>query len=190
MKHPKSIRAKSIAALSLLLSVASGNLANAYGDTRQPEVPVGLTVPAGNKVSFHAYAEGVQIYKATPSRDDPTKLVWTFAAPEAVLFDTDGVIVGIHYAYAGPTYPAWESESGSKVVATRTVPPVVVDPTAIAWLRLDMVQTIGPGIFNRTTFIQRVNTTGGLAPVAPPTYLGQEARIPYTAEYYFFRAEL
>jgi len=99
-------------------------------------------------------------------------------------------VVGIHYAFAGPTRPAWESASGSRVVAARTVAPVTVDTNAIPWLVLNAVpeNTIGPGIFERTTYIQRVNTTGGLAPSSPPTALGQEARVPYTAEYYFYRA--
>jgi hypothetical protein len=182
------MKTKSIAVLSILLSLATAGVAMAHGDQRAPDVPEGLVVPDGNRVYFHAYALGVQIYTATVSPNDPTKLVWTFAGPEALLFDADGVIVGIHYAYAGPTRPAWESNSGSRVVAARTVPPVTVDATAIPWLRLDMVQAEGPGIFKRATFIQRVNTTGGLAPSTPPTYVGQEARVAYTAEYFFFRA--
>jgi hypothetical protein len=35
-----------------------------------------------------------------------------------------------------------------------------------------------------------VNTTGGLAPSAPPAQAGEEARVPYTAEYYFYREEI
>jgi uncharacterized protein DUF3455 len=159
-------------------------------DKRAPDVPSSLVVPAGNKVSFHVYAVGVQIYRATASTNSPTGFVWTFQAPEAVLFDADDNVVGIHYAFAGPTRPAWESESGSRVVGARTVPPVTVDPTAIPWLILSAVpeSTIGPGIFARTTYIQRVNTAGGLAPAAAPTQLGQEARVPYTTEYFFYRA--
>src|SRR5262245_14480383 len=55
-----------------------------------------LQVPAGNKVVFHAYAEGVQIY-----RWDGTN--WIFVAPEATLYADAGHhgVVGTHYA--GPT---------------------------------------------------------------------------------------
>jgi hypothetical protein len=150
-------------------------------DNRGPEVPNGLAVPEGQKVSFHAYAIGVQIYVATPSPADPTKFVWTFRAPEAVLFDNEGAAVGIHYA--GPT---WETESGSRVVGARMAG-ATVDATAIPWLLLRAVSTQGPGVLERTTYIQRVNTVGGLAPAAPPTQAGEEARVPYTADYYFFR---
>jgi len=167
----------------LACSTQAGN------DNRAPDVPSSLQVPAGNKVSFHAYAVGVQIYTATRSTNSPTGFAWTFTGPEAVLFDSDGNVVGIHYAFAGPTRPAWETESGSRVVGIRTVAPVTVDANAIPWLILsaDSVNTTGPGVLERTTYIQRVNTTGGLAPGNAPTALGQQVQVPYTAEYFFYR---
>ena len=64
-------------------------------DNRAPAVPPSLEVPEGNKVSFHAYAVGVQIYHATASTNSPTGFVWTFTAPEAVLYDADGNVVGV-----------------------------------------------------------------------------------------------
>ena len=195
-KHSKSrftqaltVTLSSVAAL--LLGCASSARANPGNDNRAPSVPPSLVVPDGNKVSFHAYAVGVQIYGATASTNSPTGFAWTFRGPEAVLFDSDGNVVGMHYAFTGPTRPAWESESGSRVVGARTVPPVTVDANAVPWLILSAVSTdtIGPGIFARTTYVQRVNTVGGLAPVTPPTQLGQEARAPYTAEYFFYREQ-
>jgi uncharacterized protein DUF3455 len=182
---------KSIIRLNILFALALPALCGAT-DNRAPELPpiaASLAVAEGNKVHFHAYAVGVQIYIATPSAADPTQFVWTFTAPEAVLFDADGDTVGIHYAYAGPTRPAWETESGSLVVGARTVPPVTVTPGAIPWLIINAIQATGPGVLDGTTYIQRVNTTGGVAPGAAPTQAGQEARVPYTAEYYFYRAK-
>ena len=103
-------------------------------------------------------------------------------APEAVLFDADRDIVGIHYA--GPT---WESESGSKVVGARVASAPSVSANSIPQLLLKAVSAEGPGIFARTTYIQRVNTRGGTAPAAPGDTIGQEARVAYTAEYFFYR---
>src|SRR5688572_4874006 len=183
------MKTNTIAILAILLSTASAAFADSYHGRRAPDVPYTLQVRDGYKISFHAYASGVQIYTATASATDPTKLTWEFTGPEAVLFDSDGEVVGSHYAYAGPTRPAWESGSGSIVVGSRTVPPVSVDSTAIPWLVLDGIYSAGPGIFKDTLFIQRINTTGGLAPSTPPTQVGQEIRIPYTAEYIFYRAE-
>lgn len=146
-------------------------------DNRAPDVPANLKVPEGNRVQFHVFAEGVQIYVWTGA-------TWMFQAPEAVLFaSSDRGMVGTHYA--GPT---WESTSGSTVVGQRLAGSTV-DPAAIPWLLLQAGTTEGPGIFARTTYIQRVNTAGGLAPADPGTSTGQEARVSYTAEYYFYRAQ-
>ncbi len=173
--------------LGLLLSLAVAFPAHVHAKNHLPGIPETLQVPGGSKLSSRAYAVGVQIYVATVSPSDPAKLVWTFTGPEANLFDADGEYIGFHYAYAGPTRPAWQSESGSLVVAARYVPAVVVDPAAIPWLRLDAVLASGPGIFKRAAYVLRVNTTGGLAPATAPMFIGQEVRVPYTAEYLFFR---
>ena len=45
------------------------------------------------------------------------------------------------------------------------------------------------GIFSKVTYIQRVNTVGGLAPVEAGLIDGETRQVPYTAEYYFYRAE-
>jgi hypothetical protein len=74
------------------------------------------------------------------------------------------------------------------VVGAVDAPPVTVDRNAIPWLRLRAAHTEGPGIFADTTFIQRVNTTGGKAPSVNGTFVGQVARVPYTADYFFYRA--
>ena len=168
--------ALSLLALTLFAPVQASNV----HDQRAPEVPDNLKVPAGNKVHFHVFAIGVQIYVWTVT---PTVASWMFRAPEAVLFaSSDGGVVGTHYA--GPT---WESNSGSTVVGQRLAGSTV--PNAIPWLLLQAKTTEGPGIFARTTYIQRVNTAGGLAPFDPGTSMGQEARVFYTAEYYFYRAQ-
>jgi hypothetical protein len=49
------------------------------------------------------------------------------------------------------------------------------------------LSTEGPGVFADTTFIQRVNTIGGKSPKANGAFIGQVARVPYTADYFFYR---
>jgi hypothetical protein len=39
----------------------------------------------------------------------------------------------------------------------------------------------------KNTFIQRVNTVGGKAPADPGDFEGEVVRVPYAAEYYFYR---
>jgi len=165
----------------LLCAIACSTPIAPGRDNRAPDVPAALSAGYTNKVSFHGYAAGFQIYVATPSATSPTGFSWTFKAPEAILYDNDSTVVAIHYA--GPT---WESNSGCKVIGTR-VSGVTVDTNAIPWLLLRATASQGPGIFEHTTYIQRVNTSGGLAPSAAPTNSNQEARVPYTADYYFYR---
>jgi len=181
-----TMRIKRVFSLVVFLTVAGIALASipaarAGDNSRPPDLPSPLCnevqVPSGNNVAFHVYARGTQIYRWNGT--------WVFVAPSAMLFadaDYHGQ-VGIHYA--GPT---WESNSGSKVVAARLVG-CAPDATAIPWLKLQTVSTNGPGIFSSITYIQRVNTTGGLAPTAPGSAIGEAVEVPYTAEYYFYRAD-
>ena len=148
-----------------------------------PELPAqcsSIQVEAGNTLAFHAYARGVQIYIWNGT-------AWVFDAPRAGLFAEANYFGEVGSHYRGPT---WESKSGSKVLAARVLGTgCTPDSTAIAWLLLKKVSANGPGIFANTTFIQRVNTTGGLAPTAPGSSVGEVQEVPYTAEYYFYRAE-
>ena len=120
----------------------------------------------------------MQIYKWSATASS-----WVFQAPSAVLFHGEGHVVGIHYA--GPT---WQSTDGSSVVGTK-IGAVTVDPTAIPWLLLSAKTTTGPGIFADVTFIQRIETKGGLAPATPGTFDGEMALAPYSAEYLFYHAQ-
>lgn len=170
-------RAIKLTVAALLLLAAGAPLgAKPDGDGRAPDLDEypNLQVPDGHKVAFYAYAEGVQVYRWNGTN-------WAFVGPEAILYDNDDNVVGVHYAG-----PVWESNSGSKVrgaVVARATP----DADAIPWLLLGAVETAGPGVFRNVTYIQRVNTTGGLAPAEPGAFAGEVARVPYTADYYFYR---
>ena len=164
-----------------LIVLSSTGIASDDENKQAPELPPGcgaILVQAGNKVSFHTYALGVQIYRWNGTS-------WDFVAPSAKLFADSGFRGSVGDHYAGPT---WESNSGSKVVARR-VDGCSPNTSAIPWLLLQAVTTDGKGIFANTTFIHRVNTVGGLAPAEPGIFVGVEQKVPYIAEYYFYRAE-
>ena len=166
----------------LLLPVVS----YAHGDrqeNRPPKVPSNLQVPADNQLLFRAAGVGVQIYVWTVNPTNATLSSWVFKAPHAVLFHREECVVGIHFA--GPT---WQANDGSKVVGAR-VAASTVDSNAIPWLLLQAASTGGVGILADTTYIQRVNTVGGLAPSTPGKNAGEEVLVPYIADYYFYRAE-
>lgn len=137
-----------------------------------------LNVPAGHRISAHLYALDVQIYRWNGTS-------WVFVAPDATLYADQcyNGEVGTHYA--GPT---WEAQDGSKVVATKGADCTPIRG-AIPWLRLDAVTSSAHGRFAGVTHVQRVSTIGGTAPATAGTFVGDEARVPDTAEYYFYRAQ-
>jgi hypothetical protein len=133
-----------------------------------------LVAPVGSTLVLHAFGVGVQIYHWNGAS-------WGVAVPSATLYADAGEhgVVATHFA--GPT---WQSNSGGTVVGTvanRCIP----DPASIAWLSLTAVPE-GAGVFAKVTFIQRLNTVGGNPPATAGTVIGQEARIPYTADYLFY----
>jgi hypothetical protein len=67
---------------------------------------------------------------------------------------------------------------------------------AIDCLLLQVIGTAegptGGKSLTKTTFIQRLNTNGGSAPAtgcALPGDVGKQALVPYSADYFFFRAD-
>jgi len=156
-----------------------------------PNVPAEIAVPEGNKLIFHCYASGVQIYQVTESSTNPGQYVWTLIAPSATLYNNQNFTKQVGTHYAGPT---WESKFGTKksqyVIGTK-INSVTVDPTAVGWLLLQAVPNSDPNYFSSVTYIHRLYTTGGLAPTTGATAenLGIQQSVPYTAEYYFYAAE-
>jgi hypothetical protein len=145
-----------------------------------PVVPSRIQVEDGNKVFLVGHAVGVQIYSCNG-------VAWGFVAPRANLYDNHGKLIITHFG--GPT---WQAMDGSRVVG-QVVDFVTVDPTAIPWVLLSAASTAAGPDGDRlvaTTFIQRIATTGGLAPPAAEcnaTAAGTVAEVPYTADYYFWK---
>jgi len=188
MAHPSRItigqRARTLVAALALVALAPG-LAHAAPPV-PPSVPAAIQVPAGNVAYLVGHATGTQNYTCQRASNG---FAWTLVAPAATLVDDGGKQIMTHYA--GPT---WEATDGSKVVGTR-VDGVTVSPSAIPWLLLKAKSTTaGPDGGDRltaTTYIQRVNTTGGLAPTngCNAANLGEARNVQYTSDYYFFRAK-
>ena len=65
---------------------------------------------------------------------------------------------------------------------------ITADPTAIPELLLKAVSHSGDGRMSGVTYVQRLDTVGGLAPTAGCDTAGATARVDYTATYYFYAA--
>jgi hypothetical protein len=147
-----------------------------------------------------ARGEGTQNYVCLPSA---TGVSWTFFGPQATLFDEKGGQVMTHFLSGNPDEAAmpraaWQHSRDTSTVWAMSIASSVdadfVAPGAIPWLLLRVVGTqYGPGWGDRlarTTFIQRVNTAGGVAPAqgcAAAADIGKKALVPYTTDYVFYR---
>ena len=167
------------AALPLLLaSCASAPTAVSVPDKLKPR--------GSEKLAQIVPAEGVQIYECRAKADGSGAPDWAFVGPEADLFDSHRKKIGKHYAG-----PHWESADGSKIVAKVSESAPAPEAGAIPWLLLAS-KSVGPrGSFSEITSIQRVNTKGGVAPKGgcSQASIGTMSRVPYTADYYFLRAQ-
>jgi hypothetical protein len=134
-----------------------------------------LAAPVGSMLVLRAFAIGVQIYRWNGAS-------WGFAGPSATLYADAGGQGQLATHFVGPT---WQSNSGGKVVGT-VADRCTRDAASIPWLSLTAVSD-GPGVFAQVAFIQRLNTVGGNAPSTPGSAVGEEARVPYTADYLFYK---
>lgn len=137
--------------------------------------------PAGEIPLMTVAAHGVQIYECrAASGESPA---WTFVAPEADLFDTEGQRIGKHGAG-----PFWQHEDGSRFTGTLRAKADAPQPRAIPWLLLS-ARAQGPeGKFSRVSSVQRLNTADGQAPAngCDSTALGKRAQMRYRADYVLF----
>jgi hypothetical protein len=148
-----------------------------------PQTPDNLKVPAGQVLQLKGSAKGVQIYECKAKTGNTNQFEWTLKAPEADLFDDQNKKIIKHYS--GPT---WEALDGSKVIGTVKAKADAPKTSAIPWLLLQAKSNQGNGSLSKVTYIQRVETVGGKAPslVCNQTRANTEARVDYTADYFFY----
>jgi hypothetical protein len=150
-----------------------------------PDVPDAIAVPEGNKVAFVGHAMGVQIYEC--ATDPSASAGWRLRAPRAELFDDHGLLA-MHFGgvdFGMPAGPYWESvRDGSSVHGGNAVSSP--NPGNIPLLRLDALDVTGTGIFSDVTFIQRLETVGGVAPTGACASPQARTEVAYSADYYFY----
>ncbi|MFN8468404.1 MAG: DUF3455 domain-containing protein [Caldilineaceae bacterium] len=190
-----------IAALAFAFTAMLPHPAHA-GQVTAPPVPPNIQVPAGNEPFLVGHAVGTQNYVCLPSSSGVAFKLFT---PQATLFQDNAKQIGTHFfspnpAENGTIRATWQDSLDTSAVWGEVKPGNAssdanyVQPGAIPWLLVTVVGsqdgTIGRNLLTGTRFIQRVNTTGGLAPstgCASPADIGTQAFVPYTADYYFFR---
>lgn len=202
--HPvrrTSLRTLRFAALLAVAASLPAAADRGPGCPTPPPVPANLEVPAGHRPYLAVHATGTQNYVCLPGASS-TGLVWTFYGPQATGFDRREEQVITHFLSANPVEggtarPVWQHSRDTSAVWARPIAsstdPDYVEPGAVAWLLLEAVGTEdGPNGGRRltpTTYIQRVETSGGVAPADGCTTLGAKLFVPYETDYFFFRAE-
>lgn len=211
----KTARARTIFAAMLVLACAFITAAHAAGPSiPSPITPDSITPPAGNSAFLVGHAQGSQGYVCLPAADGTPSWTVNSARPEATLFsDVLGssfqIITHFTSINLNPNngLPAplsgnatWQSSlDSSRVWAAATGTPVIAGTDAscpnsgsIPCLLLQSVGNLkgptGGKLLANVTFVQRLNTDGGSAPTTACT-VGQTQLQPYTADYFFFRAD-
>jgi hypothetical protein len=163
-------------------------------------------VEDGNEAFFVGHAIGTQNYVCVPC--DITKagcpstgVVFALFTPQATLFNDQFEQQTTHFfspnPFEGGTIRAtWEHSRDTSTVWAKLVAGATVREDSIDWLTLkvkDVGAQAGPtggDKLTKTTFIQRLNTFGGLAPktgCSTTADIGTKAFSPYTADYFFFK---
>jgi len=143
----------------------------------EPLVPA----PQGAPLLLEVMADGVQVYSCEPKGQG---FEWTFKAPEANLFDQQGVQIGAHFA--GPTWKLSDATIVGEVVSRADAPA----SGALPWLLLKTKSHDGAGPVAATAFVRRAETKGGVAPTTgcDAAHRDDQVRMRYSALYQFFGA--
>ncbi len=181
-KHKPKAAHVATALTAMLALAALATLLAACASAPTERLPDAMAVAPGEQWVTTLTARGVQIYACRAGSGGPA---WAFVAPEATLHDAAGRSAGLH----GPG-PYWQAADGSRIVGTvlaRVDAPVA---GAIPWLLLRTRDDGPPGQLGGVTAVRRLHTSGGVAPATgcDASTLGAEARVPYTADYWFHRS--
>jgi len=183
-----------LAVFAVAFTVSQTSLAD---DVTPPSMPQALQVPAGNKAFREGAAIGTQDYICRPSSSG---FAWKFFGPQATLSNKHDERIITHFLSPNPfengtPRATWQDSEHTSKIWGLTVASVTVQPDAIPWLLLQVVgaedgPTGGDGL-SQTTFVQRLNTAGGVAPstgCAVSGDVGKMALVPYSADYFFYQA--
>ena len=140
-----------------------------------------IKAPAGEIPLMTVAAHGVQIYECRAASG--ASPAWAFVAPEADLFDAEGLRIGKHGAG-----PFWQHEDGSRFSGTLRAKLDAPQPKAIPWLLLSARAEGSRGVFSRVSSVQRLNTADGQPPAGgcDAAALGKRAQMRYRADYVLY----
>ncbi len=150
-------------------------------------------VPPDARALLVAPAVGTKTYVCQARPDAPGQWEWALRQTDETLIDDTGTRPG--RVYKGRTQmlarqtaeATWEAHDESQVRGERMASVPAPDPNALPWLLWRRVESAGSGLLAPVTYIQRLETRGGLPTrKAGPDNAGKEVRVPYSAIYAFY----
>ncbi|WP_328481309.1 DUF3455 domain-containing protein [Streptomyces sp. NBC_00377] len=164
------------ATVGTLLSTTAGHAAPAPSATTRVDAPPALKVPEGNRLTGVFDARGVQTYACTDG-------AWKLLEPAATLsYGRDRAHRPVALHSRGPVWVSTVDGSAVNAAALVTSPRTGTIPE----LLLKTTATRGAGVFADVSYIQRLNTSGGVAPTTACTGTDQVS-VPYSATYVFYK---
>ncbi|MER5517216.1 DUF3455 domain-containing protein [Streptomyces sp. NPDC048254] len=182
MKHVKRIALTTTAVAAAAAATLLGTTAVQASSAKPAALPAvhapaALAVPDGNKLTGVYSAHGVQTYTCTDG-------AWKLLEPAATLSDKrDRAHRPVALHSRGPVWVSTVDGSAVNASALVTSPKEGTIPE----LLLKATATRGAGTFEGVTYVQRLNTEGGVAPAAACTGTDQVS-VPYSATYAFYKA--
>jgi len=192
---------------------------NLRSSIESPVTPERITPPVGNVAYLHGLGVGTQGYVCLPTANGSVSWTVNNARPEATLFTKvfgEAVQIITHFLSPvenpnkiGPNPPrfgdvTWQSSFDSSRVWAQKENFIQagtdlnscpnsgsIDCLLLQTIGIDEGPT-GGKLLTKTTYIQRLNTKGGSAPTnscLSPSEIGKQILVPYSADYFFFRAE-
>ena len=169
---------------SLLLAAGFALALPAAAVSEPANIAPALRAPANEAPAFVLNGNGVYIYQCRQAMLNPNAYEWAFVVPDATLYE--GTRSTARHATAGLYEALSDRSSISGVVRSSQA----AGAQNLPWVLLRAQPLAENGLFAGVTSIQRVNTVGGAAPTTGcgPDNVGDEARVAYQADYYFYRA--
>ena len=172
-----------LAAALALAGCAAPPATTTPGEQRPTPPSLGLfsriKVPDGHEPALQFAARGVQIFRCERAGK---AFEWRFRQPDAELVDARGAVVGRH----GANF-SFEHRDGSRLLGTVVAHDRAAATGDLPWLLLS-AQSFGKGEFAGVSYVQRVNTYGGMP---PPACSAEQAnrllRVDFSADFVLYR---
>ena len=138
-----------------------------------------IKVPDGHDPVLRLTAKGTQVFRC---EGEGSAYQWRFRQPDAELFDAAGKVVAKHGAGF-----SFEHRDGSRLLGSVEAHEKAPTAETLPWLLL-ATRSFGNGGFAGVSYVQRLDTRGGMP---PPACSIQEAnrllRVEFSATFFFYR---